>query len=292
MATPLRQSTFHTWTISGRLLTLRHYRHSEFIWDPVNNSLIKYCAFIACISILLLRQANLRGHKNLCLETVFGNNCRLLLLNIRIMKLLLLCNTHLIWTNNTLPCQFFHNHGQSSSNSSHNPHKLTRRKSPWHWQFAWLQLRRTMSRCRCCQDYPTSMEGDCGRVLDGCKEACWQNDGHQGCCIVTNTPEFNCVQYAHLLPRAATPELVSHHMMLCVLVQLQHYNITSVRTTWIFLGYGIRKLARRQPLQCHAAWVPWFYSISLRDLLEIKSMFIYTPFLTAMPGFCCLRKKL
>ena len=47
-------------------------------------------------------------------------------------------------------------------------------------------------------------------------------DGHQGRCIVTNTPEFNCVQYAHLLPRAATPELVSHHTMLCFLVQLRH----------------------------------------------------------------------
>ena len=116
-------------------------------------------------------------------------------------------------------------------------------------------------------------------------------DGHQGHCIVTNTPEFNCVQYAHLLPRAATPELVSHHTMLCLLVQLRHYNITAVRTTWIFLGYEIWKLARRQPLQCHAAWVPWCRSISLGDLLEIKSMFIYTPFLTGMPGFYFLRKK-
>lgn len=63
-------------------------------------------------------------------------------------------------------------------------------------------------------------------------------------CVISNTHELYAVQYAHLLPRAADPELVSNHRLrlrLFAYVRLPY--ALAARETGIFMGHEIWELA-------------------------------------------------
>lgn len=143
------------------------------------------------------------------------------MLNEELIKLLLLCNTAL---NLNHPCQLFHNLCSMDNPAQAHPTTPTNSQNE---SLPDIDDSRDSSyaeppAANAAKITPLQRKGIAEEFSTAAKKRVDKVDGHQGRCIVTNTPEFNCVQYAHLLPRAATPELVSHHTMLCFLVQLRH----------------------------------------------------------------------